>query len=68
MRRYEASKLILLFLWRKAGIGYDEVEIVTDVEKVIDLHNRYFSPVWADLSKYGDTITIGESMIDGSAA
>lgn len=54
--------------WRKAGISYDEVEVITNVEKVIELHNRYFSPVWADLSQYGNTITIGNSMIDGSAA
>lgn len=54
--------------WRKAARGYDEVEVLTDVEKVINLHNRYFSPVWADLSEYGDTITIGDSMIEGSAA
>jgi hypothetical protein len=65
---FKGSANLTQTAWRKAGIGYDEVEVVTDVEKVIDLHNRYFSPVWADLSKYGDTITIGESMIDGSAA
>jgi phosphatidylserine/phosphatidylglycerophosphate/cardiolipin synthase-like enzyme len=53
--------------WRKAARGYDEVEVLTDLEKVINLHNRYFSPVWADLSECGDTITIGNSMIDGSA-
>jgi phosphatidylserine/phosphatidylglycerophosphate/cardiolipin synthase-like enzyme len=54
--------------WRKAARGYDEVEVLTDVEKVIDQHNRYFSPVWADLSEYGDAIAISNSVIDGSAA
>jgi phosphatidylserine/phosphatidylglycerophosphate/cardiolipin synthase-like enzyme len=54
--------------WRKAARGYDEVEVLTDVEKVINLHNRYFSPVWADLSEYGDIIRISDTMIDGSAA
>ncbi len=54
--------------WRKAARGYDEVEVLTDVEKVINLHNHYFSPIWADLSEYGDTIMIDDSMSDGSAA
>ncbi len=54
--------------WRKAARGYDEVEVLTDLEKVINLHNRYFSPVWANLSEYGDTIMIDDSMSDGSAA
>jgi hypothetical protein len=47
--------------WRKAARGYDEVEVLTDVEKVINLHNRYFSPVWADLSEYGNSIAIDDS-------
>jgi len=54
--------------WRKAARGYDQVDVLTDVATVINLHNRYFSPVWADLSEYGDTINIGDSMINGSAA
>ncbi len=54
--------------WRKAARGYDEVEVLTDVEKVINLHNRYFSPIWADLSEYGDAIAIDDSSNDTSAA
>lgn len=65
---FKGSANLTQTAWRKAGIGYDEVEIVTEVEKVIDLHNRYFSPVWANLSAYGDTITIGNSVINDSAA
>jgi phosphatidylserine/phosphatidylglycerophosphate/cardiolipin synthase-like enzyme len=65
---FKGSANLTQTAWRKAEIGYDEIEVVTDVEKVINLHNRYFSPVWADLSEYGDTIMIGDSMLDGSAA
>jgi phosphatidylserine/phosphatidylglycerophosphate/cardiolipin synthase-like enzyme len=54
--------------WRKAARGYDEVEVLTDVEKVINLHNRYFSPIWADLSEYGGEIAISNSVIEDSAA
>jgi phosphatidylserine/phosphatidylglycerophosphate/cardiolipin synthase-like enzyme len=65
---FKGSANLTQTAWRKAEIGYDEIEVVTDVEKVINLHNRYFSPVWADLGEYGDTIMIGDSMLDGSAA
>lgn len=65
---FKGSANLTQTAWRKAGRGYDEVEIVTDVEKVINLNNRYFSPVWAGLSEYGDTITIDDSMMDDSAA
>jgi len=55
---YISSANLTQTAWRKAEIGYDEIEVVTDVEKVINLHNRYFLPVWADLSEYGDAIAI----------
>jgi hypothetical protein len=65
---FKGSANLTQTAWRKAERGYDELEVVTDIEKVINLHNRYFSPVWADLSAYGDTITIDDSAIDDSAA
>lgn len=42
--------------WRKAAKGLDHVEIMTSVGEVIDLHNRLFSPVWAERSGIGDAI------------
>ena len=42
--------------WRKAAQGDDMVEIVTDLEDVIELHNHYFSPLWAKRSGYGETV------------
>ena len=65
---FKGSANLTQTAWRKAEIGYDEIETITDVDKVINLHNRYFSKVWADLSEYGDTIIIGDSMLNGSAA
>jgi hypothetical protein len=38
--------------------GLDHVEVVTNVNEVIDLHNRLFSPVWASFSKVGAAIRI----------
>jgi phosphatidylserine/phosphatidylglycerophosphate/cardiolipin synthase-like enzyme len=39
--------------WRNASkkVRTEVIEVVTDIEEVINLHNRYFSPVWAKLSK-----------------
>jgi hypothetical protein len=36
--------------WRKAAKGLDSIEVVTDVQEVMDLNNRLFSPVWASFS------------------
>jgi hypothetical protein len=55
---FKGSANLTLTGWRKAAQGYDELEIITDVEKVITLHNRYFSPIWANLNQYGETINI----------
>jgi hypothetical protein len=38
------------------------------MEKVIYLHNRYFSPIWAKLSDYGEAIAIRNNLIDETAA
>jgi hypothetical protein len=35
------------FGWRKAAHGHEVIEPVTNVGEVVDLHNRFFSPVWS---------------------
>jgi phosphatidylserine/phosphatidylglycerophosphate/cardiolipin synthase-like enzyme len=65
---FRGSANLTLAAWRKAQWDYDEVEVVTDVEKVINLHNRYFSSVWAKLSDYGEAIAIANNLIDNTAA
>lgn len=47
--------------WRKAGNGRDHVEIVTNIKDVVDLHNKLFSPVWAEFVK-NDTIKMEDDM------
>jgi hypothetical protein len=32
------------------------VEVVTEVDQVIELNNRLFAPIWAELSEIGETI------------
>lgn len=42
--------------WRKAIEGHEEIDIVTDVKKVIELNNSYFSRIWSKLSAIEDVI------------
>jgi hypothetical protein len=36
--------------------GGDTIEAVTEVDRVISLHNKFFSPLWAKLSDLGEKI------------
>jgi phosphatidylserine/phosphatidylglycerophosphate/cardiolipin synthase-like enzyme len=42
--------------WRKAADSLEVVEVVTDVDEVVNLNNRYFAPIWAGFSEIGDAI------------
>jgi phosphatidylserine/phosphatidylglycerophosphate/cardiolipin synthase-like enzyme len=44
---FKGSANLTDFGWRKAAQGREVIEIVTDVAEVVELHNRFFSPVWA---------------------
>jgi hypothetical protein len=44
--------------WRKAAKGLEIIEVVTNINEVIELNNRYFSPIWSKLSSYGDKIDV----------
>ena len=65
---FKGSANLTLTAWRKAQRDYDEIEVATDMEKVINLHNRYFSPIWRQLSEYGERIAIANNRIDDAAA
>lgn len=51
---FKGSANLTDFGWRKAAQGREVIDLVTDVTDVIDLHNRYFSPVWASFSSSDD--------------
>ena len=53
---FKGSANLTLNAWRKVAAGRDMVEVVTNVDEVINLHNRYFSPIWAELSSVGQEI------------
>lgn len=37
--------------WRKAAQGREVIEVITDMREVIELNNRYFSPVWVGFDR-----------------
>lgn len=47
---FKGSANLTDFAWRKAAQGHEVIELVTDVAEVVELHNRFFSPVWAALT------------------
>jgi len=53
---FKGSANLTLAGWRKAAQGRDTVDVVTDVDQVIELNNRLFAPIWAELSDIGETI------------
>ena len=61
---FKGSANLTLTAWRKAQSGYNELEAVTNMENVINLHNRCFSAIWAKLSEYGNIIAIANRSID----
>jgi hypothetical protein len=47
---FKGSANLTLNGWRNAAQGRDMIEVVTDVREVVNLHNRFFSPVWSECS------------------
>jgi phosphatidylserine/phosphatidylglycerophosphate/cardiolipin synthase-like enzyme len=43
---FKGSANLTLNAWRNAAQGLEILEVVSDVEEVISLHNKYFSPIW----------------------
>ena len=50
---FKGSANMTDFGWRKAAQGREVIEVVTNVGEVIDLHNRFFSPAWANFEPNG---------------
>lgn len=48
---FKGSANLTDFGWRKAAQGREVIEVVTDMDDVIELHNRFFSGVWADFKR-----------------
>jgi phosphatidylserine/phosphatidylglycerophosphate/cardiolipin synthase-like enzyme len=47
---FKGSANLTVSGWRRAAEGRDIVETETDMRQVIELHNRFFSPIWAEFS------------------
>jgi len=55
---FKGSANLTTMAWRKAQKGRDILEVVTNVDEIIELNNRYFSPIWAELSNLEDVIEL----------
>jgi hypothetical protein len=55
---FKGSANLTDFGWRKAAQGREVIELVTDVGEVAELHNRFFSPVWAAFEPAANNDTI----------
>jgi hypothetical protein len=59
---FKGSANLTLNAWRKAAKGRDIIEVATDVNEVIELHNRFFASLWGELSDRGDAIEMMEGI------
>lgn len=48
---FKGSANLTISGWRKAAQGHEVIEVETDVREVVDLHNRFFSPIWAEVNE-----------------
>ena len=60
---FKGSANLTLNGWRKVANNRDVLEVVTNVDEVIKLNNRFFSPVWAELSGIEDVFRLDLSDI-----
>lgn len=58
---FKGSANLTLDGWRKAAKGLDALEVVTDVKEVVNLNNRYFSPVWGSFSDLKQVTMYGDA-------
>jgi phosphatidylserine/phosphatidylglycerophosphate/cardiolipin synthase-like enzyme len=59
---FKGSANLTLPGWRKSARGRDLVEIVTDVDEVIALHNRFFARLWGELSAIGESVPMYDTI------
>jgi hypothetical protein len=52
----KGSANLTLNSWLEAASGHNELDVVTDIDRVIGLNNRYFAPQWAKLGGVADSI------------
>jgi hypothetical protein len=55
---FKGAANLTLSGWRKAAHDRDIVEVVTEIDQMIGLHNRLFASVWAELSDIGETVRV----------
>ena len=44
--------------WRSAAKGMEIIEIVSNIDEIISLHNKFFSPIWGKIKNHNSEIKI----------
>ncbi len=50
---FKGSANLTLGAWRKVAKNYDDIEVFTELERVIQIHNHLFSPAWSQARAIG---------------
>ena len=59
---FKGSANLTMSGWRKAAMGREIIEVVTDIDEVWRLNNTYFSPLWAERSRMGEFDNLSDSL------
>lgn len=62
---FKGSANLNVRAWRKAAEGREQIEIETNVMKVMELNNRYFSPIWYELNGKPPQVLVASRRLSG---
>jgi hypothetical protein len=57
---FKGSANLTQISWRSAEKGMEIIEVVSNINEIIGLHNQFFSPIWAKMNNLGDEIVMGD--------
>ena len=56
---FKGSANLTQMAWRSAAQGTEIIEVVSNIDEIISLHNQFFSPMWVRMKNYRNEIRIG---------
>jgi hypothetical protein len=56
---FKGSANLTQTAWRSAAKGREIIEVVSNVDEVVNLHNQFFSPIWGKMESVNELI-LGE--------
>jgi phosphatidylserine/phosphatidylglycerophosphate/cardiolipin synthase-like enzyme len=55
---FKGSANLTQMAWRSAAKNTDMIDVVSNIDEVINLHNRFFSSIWGKMSKIGEEVVM----------